>query len=178
MVSSQRDHLLLGLNFEQRFRYRSTGTINLAGNTERLDSVTVNDPRRATVVARDSVADGQFFHSVETTGVYCRPFCAARRAGMRPCNGYRPDQASLAERHATLVAELCRFIENAKRIPNLQLLAEHAGLSRYHLHRLSNSISRSSVTDVSPERHAHVRAMRQFSVRANWMRNSRTRSSY
>ena len=44
----------------------------------------VADPRWATVVARDATADGHFVYSVRTTGVYCRPSCASRRA--RPEN--------------------------------------------------------------------------------------------
>jgi methylphosphotriester-DNA--protein-cysteine methyltransferase len=32
------------------------------------------------VIARDGSFDGQFYYSVETTGVYCRPSCAARLA--------------------------------------------------------------------------------------------------
>ena len=41
---------------------------------------TEQDPRWAAVVARDRAADGTFFYSVRTTGVYCRPSCAARLA--------------------------------------------------------------------------------------------------
>ena len=41
---------------------------------------TENDPRWAAVVARDRSADGTFYYSVKTTGVYCRPSCGARRA--------------------------------------------------------------------------------------------------
>jgi AraC family transcriptional regulator of adaptative response/methylated-DNA-[protein]-cysteine methyltransferase len=68
---------------------------------------TRNDPRWAAVVRRDRAADGQFFYSVRSTGVYCRPSCAARparpenvafhltreaaeRAGFRPCRRCRP----------------------------------------------------------------------------------------
>ncbi len=47
-------------------------------------TATLNDPRWAVVIARDPAADGKFFYSVKTTGVYCRPSCAARRA--RPEN--------------------------------------------------------------------------------------------
>ena len=60
------------------------------------------------MTARDASADGQFFYSVRTTGVYCRPSCAARRPnkrnvafhltareaeqlGFRPCKRCRPD---------------------------------------------------------------------------------------
>src|SRR5512139_2719681 len=32
------------------------------------------------VVRRDRRADGRFYYSVKTTGVYCRPSCAARLA--------------------------------------------------------------------------------------------------
>jgi AraC family transcriptional regulator of adaptative response/methylated-DNA-[protein]-cysteine methyltransferase len=38
------------------------------------------DPRWPRVQARDRSADGEFFYSVATTGVYCRPSCAARPA--------------------------------------------------------------------------------------------------
>jgi AraC family transcriptional regulator, regulatory protein of adaptative response / methylated-DNA-[protein]-cysteine methyltransferase len=46
------------------------------------DSVqkTLNDPRWQQVLARDAQADGQFYYSVKTTGVYCRPSCGARQA--------------------------------------------------------------------------------------------------
>ena len=37
-----------------------------------------DDPRWARIVARDKTADGQFWYSVATTGVYCRPSCASR----------------------------------------------------------------------------------------------------
>src|SRR5437868_2921417 len=39
-----------------------------------------NDEERwAAVARRDRHADGIFYYSVQTTGVYCRPSCAARR---------------------------------------------------------------------------------------------------
>ena len=84
---------------------------------------TVNDPRWAAVVARDAAADGRFFYSVRSTGVYCRPSCASRaarpenvafhatradaeRAGFRPCKRCQPDQPPRAEQQANLVAAL------------------------------------------------------------------------
>lgn len=68
------------------------------------------DHRWQAVVARDSAADGVFYYSVVTTGVYCRPSCAARlarrenvafhssctdaeTAGFRPCKRCRPKNA-------------------------------------------------------------------------------------
>ena len=85
------------------------------------------DPRWNAVVARDRAADGEFFYSVETTGVYCRPSCPARtpnpenvrfhetaaaaeRAGFRACKRCRPDGPSLEEAHATVVTAACRTI--------------------------------------------------------------------
>src|SRR6266487_5213207 len=86
-----------------------------------------SDPRWASVVARNAQADGTFYYSVKTTGVYCRPSCAARRArpehvqfhatcadaekaGFRPCKRCQPNQPALAEQYASIVAEVCRFI--------------------------------------------------------------------
>src|SRR2546429_615449 len=39
-----------------------------------------DDPRWARIAARDRSADGQFWYSVMTTGVYCRPSCPSRTA--------------------------------------------------------------------------------------------------
>ncbi|WP_302480090.1 Ada metal-binding domain-containing protein, partial [Sphingomonas bacterium] len=41
------------------------------------------DPRWARVLARDRAADGRFWYSVATTGVYCRPSCPSRAANPR-----------------------------------------------------------------------------------------------
>ena len=147
-----------------------------------LAAATTGDPRWAAVVARDPAADGKFFYSVGTTGVYCRPSCAARtphpenvafhataadaeRAGFRPCRRCRPDQPPLAERQAVLVADLCRLIENAERAPSLQELANHAGLSTYHLHRVFKS-----VTGLTPAGYASAR--RAGRVRAELARST------
>jgi AraC family transcriptional regulator of adaptative response/methylated-DNA-[protein]-cysteine methyltransferase len=39
---------------------------------------TTDRDRWQAVVNRDAAADGRFFYSVKTTGVYCRPACPAR----------------------------------------------------------------------------------------------------
>lgn len=118
----------------------------------------LNDSRWAAVVARDPKADGKFFYSVRTTGVYCRPSCgsrqakrenvtfhasiaAAERAGFRPCKRCKPDQAPLAAQHAATIAKICRCIEGAEKIPTLSVLACEANLSPYHFHRLFKSIT-------------------------------------
>ncbi len=135
-----------------------------------------NDPRWARLLARDTLADGQFFYSVKTTGVYCRPSCGARparpenvafhasqaaaeQAGFRPCKRCKPDQAPLAARHAALVAELCRLIESSDEAPSLESLASHAGLSVFHTHRIFKA-----ATGVTPK--AYAKAQRASRVKA------------
>ena len=132
--------------------------MNMTSKTEWRALETVSDPRWAAVVSRDPKSDGQFFYSVATTGVYCRPSCGARRAhpenvrfhetavdaeraGFRPCKRCKPDQATLALQRVAKVTELCRIIENAEQMPTLDELARHAVLSRYHLHRVFKSIT-------------------------------------
>ncbi len=127
------------------------------------------------VIDRDPAADEVFWYSVRTTGVYCRPSCAARqarrenvafhdsreaaaRAGFRPCKRCKPDQAPLAERNAAAVAKACRLIESAEEPPALAELAEASGLSRHHFHRLFKS-----VTGVTPK--AYAAAHRAHRVR-------------
>jgi AraC family transcriptional regulator of adaptative response/methylated-DNA-[protein]-cysteine methyltransferase len=124
------------------------------------------DPRWQAVAARDRNFDGHFYYAVKTTGVYCRPSCAARaakpgsvsfhvtcedaeRAGFRPCKRRRPDEPALAKQHAAKVAEICRGIESAEEIPSLGELARKAGLSAYHFHRLFKA-----VTGVTPRAYA------------------------
>jgi AraC family transcriptional regulator of adaptative response/methylated-DNA-[protein]-cysteine methyltransferase len=153
----------------------------MTARIQHLAASTLNDPRWAAVVARDPAADGQFFYSVKTTGVYCSPSCAARtarpenvqfhltatdaeRAGFRPCKRCEPHQPPLVNRHAVLVAGLCRFIENSEQIPSLQLLAERAKLSACHLHRIFKS-----VTGVTPR--AYAEAHRASRLRAGLLRS-------
>ncbi|HEY6281732.1 MAG TPA: bifunctional DNA-binding transcriptional regulator/O6-methylguanine-DNA methyltransferase Ada [Burkholderiales bacterium] len=156
--------------------------MNMSTKTEMLAAATVSDPRWAALVARDPKADGKFFYSVKTTGVYCRPSCAARtarpenvefhltaadaeRAGFRPCKRCKPNQPSLAEQHAAKVAELCRLIENAEQVLSLEELANHAGLSTYHLHRVFKA-----VTGLTPK--AYATAHRAKRIRAELDRSS------
>jgi AraC family transcriptional regulator, regulatory protein of adaptative response / methylated-DNA-[protein]-cysteine methyltransferase len=109
--------------------------------------------RWAAIVRRQAAADGIFYYAVRTTGIYCRPSCAARRAlrknvrffdsiaaaeraGFRACKRCRPEGAGLAQQHAALVARACRQIDVAETMPDLAALARAAGMSRFHFHRL------------------------------------------
>src|SRR4051812_42070884 len=110
-------------------------------NSDRLPSAYPTDEARwLAVVGRDPSADGAFYYSVRTTGVYCRPACASRlarrenvrfhdtaleaeRAGFRPCKRCCPDEGTLAERQARAVERACRLVESANEPPDLDALA-------------------------------------------------------
>ncbi|QKD02898.1 bifunctional DNA-binding transcriptional regulator/O6-methylguanine-DNA methyltransferase Ada [Mesorhizobium loti R88b] len=117
-----------------------------------------DDPRWARIVARDKSADGQFWYSVATTGVYCRPSCPSRRAnpgnvqlhdtlaqakatGYRACRRCNPDGPSLEAGNAAMVAEACRFIEQSEAEPSLAELAAAAGRSAGYFHRVFKAIT-------------------------------------
>jgi len=133
--------------------------------TERA-AMTLRDPRWAEVLARSTGADGTFFYSVATTGVYCRPSCPSRRprpenvrfhttredaerAGFRPCKRCRPDRPSLADQHAGQVTRACRLIEDSDGYLSLEALAREAGMSPFHFHRVFKS-----VTGLTPKAYA------------------------
>jgi AraC family transcriptional regulator of adaptative response/methylated-DNA-[protein]-cysteine methyltransferase len=115
-------------------------------------AATRSDPRWARVVARDREADGVFYYCVKTTGVYCRPSCAARlarpenvsfhatseaaeKAGFRPCKRCKPNQPGLRAQHAAIVTAACRILESREEPPALDELAAEVGMSAYHFHR-------------------------------------------
>lgn len=117
-----------------------------------------DEAKWSAVLIRDATADGAFVYAVRTTGIYCRPTCpsrrprrenaefhadgpAAERAGYRPCQRCRPLEAPLVQRHAASVARACRLIEASDELPSLDELAQEAGLSRFHFHRVFKSIT-------------------------------------
>jgi AraC family transcriptional regulator of adaptative response/methylated-DNA-[protein]-cysteine methyltransferase len=134
-----------------------------------------DEERWAAVRRRDRRADGAFYYSVRTTGVYCRPSCAARqarrenvrfhataadatRAGFRACKRCRPDAEGVADARAAGVARACRLMETEEAMPSLGRLADAAGLSRFHFHRVFKQL-----TGLTPR--AYARAHRAHRVR-------------
>ncbi|HEX2656023.1 MAG TPA: bifunctional DNA-binding transcriptional regulator/O6-methylguanine-DNA methyltransferase Ada, partial [Xanthobacteraceae bacterium] len=124
------------------------------------------DERWNAVTRRDRNADGIFYYSVRTTGVYCRPSCAAKlarrenvafhascaeaeRAGFRPCKRCRPNEAAQRQRQIAAIAKACRLIEQSEMVPSLDHLAKTAGMSRFHFHRTFKD-----VTGVTPKAYA------------------------
>jgi AraC family transcriptional regulator of adaptative response/methylated-DNA-[protein]-cysteine methyltransferase len=132
------------------------------------------EARWAAVQQRDGGADGVFWYSVRSTGVYCRPSCAARpalrknvafhdsreaaeQAGFRPCLRCKPEQPPLAERQAAIVAQACRLIDEAEEAPDLDSLALAVGVSRFHFHRLFKA-----VTGITPKAYANAARARRM----------------
>jgi len=121
--------------------------------TARVKEATASEERYwEAVVARDSRLDGDFFFAVSTTGVYCRPSCAARRprrenvrffrtpeaaeqAGYRACLRCRP-RAFTGNAQSDGVKAICRFIEQHLDEPmTLGRLAKEFHQSPFHLQR-------------------------------------------
>lgn len=140
--------------------------MNATNKNAQRAAETENDPRWAAVVARDAKADGSFWYSVATTGVYCRPSCAARqprpenvrfyrsrmdaeKAGFRACKRCKPDQPPLLEQHAAQVTSACRLIQASESAPSLDALAANAGMSPFHFHRVFKAI-----TGLTPKQYA------------------------
>jgi AraC family transcriptional regulator of adaptative response/methylated-DNA-[protein]-cysteine methyltransferase len=141
-------------------------TTTLATKKAVTPASVADDPRWARVIGRDRTADGLFWYSVVTTGVYCRPSCASRRAnpenvqlhdtlqaakatGFRPCKRCNPDGISLAGENAAIVARACRLIEESEEMPALDDLADAVARSPSHFHRLFKA-----TTGLTPKQYA------------------------
>lgn len=114
-----------------------------------------DEARWQAVVGRDRAADGTFFYAVRSTGVYCRPTCAARRprrdqvrfyaspaeaevAGFRPCKRCHPrDPMAGDPKQAELVRRICAYVdEHADESVTLEVLGKTFHMSPTHLQKL------------------------------------------
>jgi AraC family transcriptional regulator of adaptative response/methylated-DNA-[protein]-cysteine methyltransferase len=124
-----------------------------SSDVDRPAASTEDDVRWAAVLARNPAADGDFVYAVKTTGIYCRPSSstrlpkrenvvffdtaqAAEAAGYRPSRRRAGDRTASAALRAALVAEACRLIESEETEPSLDELADKAGMSAFHFHRI------------------------------------------
>lgn len=102
------------------------------------------------VMERNRAFDGRFVTGVMTTGIYCRPSCAARHparanvrffvdgaaarvAGLRACMRCKPDEVA---RDEEAVAKVTAFIAASDSMPSLDEIALIAGYAPHHFHRL------------------------------------------
>ena len=144
-------------------------TMMLRNRTVFPEKTVADDPRWARIVARDRTADGHFWYSVTTTGVYCRPSCpsrtanpknvqlhatlaAARATGFRACKRCNPEGLSADGENAAIVARVCRLIEESEEEPSLNELADAVGRSASYFHRLFKS-----ATGLTPKDYASAR---------------------
>jgi AraC family transcriptional regulator, regulatory protein of adaptative response / methylated-DNA-[protein]-cysteine methyltransferase len=140
------------------------------------------------VLARDASQDGSFVFAVSSTGVYCRPSCAARRPRRENVTFFRkPDEAEKAGYRACLrcrpkaagngttetVKAICRYIEQHLDEPlTLARLSAEFHQSPFHLQRTFKS-----VLGITPRAYADSCRMNQLkdNLRAG---HSVTRSMY
>ena len=144
-------------------------TMMLRNRTIFSEKTVADDPRWARIVARDRTADGHFWYSVATTGVYCRPSCPSRTAnpknvqlhatlevaratGFRACKRCNPEGLSADGENAAIVARVCRLIEESEEEPSLNELADAVGRSASYFHRLFKS-----ATGLTPKDYASAR---------------------
>ena len=129
---------------------RNAGALQFGETQRKLQSS--EDQRWDAVVARDSARDGEFVFAVSSTGVYCRPSCAARRprranvtffsqpeqaekAGFRACLRCRPRSIS-GNPQSDWAKEICRYIEQHLDEPiTLERLGKVFRQSPFHLQR-------------------------------------------
>jgi AraC family transcriptional regulator of adaptative response/methylated-DNA-[protein]-cysteine methyltransferase len=130
----------------------------------------------AALADRDTGAGGAFVYAVRTTGVYCRPGCASRlprrenvafyetiveaeAAGFRPCKRCRPREA-IGRRHIAAVDRACALIRACETLPTLAELANAAGISRFHFHRVFKEI-----TGATPREWGEAHRLGRFAAR-------------
>ncbi|MBF7141474.1 MULTISPECIES: bifunctional DNA-binding transcriptional regulator/O6-methylguanine-DNA methyltransferase Ada [Pseudomonas] len=119
---------------------------------------TEDDPRWQMLLDRKARAGVEFVYGVITTGVYCTP-CSPTKlprpenvvffdtASQAEAAGYRPSkradrtQDKVEAKHAQVVADACRLIDLSEAVPNLNGLAEQAGMSTFHFHRIFKKIT-------------------------------------
>ncbi|WP_427968833.1 bifunctional DNA-binding transcriptional regulator/O6-methylguanine-DNA methyltransferase Ada [Altererythrobacter sp.] len=126
----------------------------------------------AAVKRRDRSFDGRFVTGVLTTGIYCRPSCAARHpsrenvrffatgsearaAGLRACKRCLPDDVGRDEK---AVLSAIEEIKSSEGKPTLDELADITGYSPTHFQRVFKR-----ATGLSPA--AYARALREERVK-------------
>ncbi|NLX11268.1 MAG: bifunctional DNA-binding transcriptional regulator/O6-methylguanine-DNA methyltransferase Ada [Chloroflexi bacterium] len=121
---------------------------------------------------RDPRADGTFVFAVQTTGIYCRPSCPARRprrdhvtffatpqaaaqAGYRACRRCRPDEA---DAQIEMIRQACDYIEaHLDDRPTLTAIGAQIGVSPAHLQRVFKRL-----TGITPRQYADAQRLARF----------------
>jgi AraC family transcriptional regulator of adaptative response/methylated-DNA-[protein]-cysteine methyltransferase len=127
------------------------------------------------VLSRDKEHDGKFVFAVDSTGIYCRPSCPARRpkrerirffalpveaeqAGFRACKRCQPDKPVPDQPHLELIRDMCQYLAEAHdHTVTLDELGRHFNLSPYHLQRTFKRL-----VGVTPRQFAEARRLERF----------------
>ncbi len=124
-------------------------------------------------IRRDRAWDGRFVGCVTSTGIYCKPSCAARHprrenmrflpdgaaaraAGFRPCLRCKPDEVA---RDQLAVKRAIALLDSAEDTVSLTDLASQVGYAPHHFHRLFKR-----ATGLTPA--AYIRARRADRLKA------------
>jgi AraC family transcriptional regulator of adaptative response/methylated-DNA-[protein]-cysteine methyltransferase len=109
-------------------------------------------------LSRDKRYDGHFVFAVNSTLIYCRPSCPARRpnrervtffsvpeaaeqAGYRACRRCLPKSARILDPQLALVQRVCRYLDqNDLEDAKLTTLAEQNQISPFHLQRTFKAV--------------------------------------
>jgi AraC family transcriptional regulator of adaptative response/methylated-DNA-[protein]-cysteine methyltransferase len=117
----------------------------------------LREHRLAQVYRRDPEAEGVFWYSVVTTGIYCRSTCPARKArpenirfhntlgdarvtGFRPCRRCNPETASQRILNQIRVGAACELMESDVSLSTVQI-AGAIGLSTAHFRRIFRQVT-------------------------------------
>jgi AraC family transcriptional regulator of adaptative response/methylated-DNA-[protein]-cysteine methyltransferase len=159
---------------QTRSAKQTTANLKPATAANRSASRAAQDFQWEAVIHRDSSRDGQFVFAVSTTGVYCRPSCAARRprrenvtfyagpeqaekGGFRACLRCRPKSFS-GHPQSDFAKEVCRYIEQHLDEPiTLERLGKEFHQSPFHLQRRFKS-----ALGITPREYADSCRLRQL----------------
>jgi AraC family transcriptional regulator of adaptative response/methylated-DNA-[protein]-cysteine methyltransferase len=130
------------------------------------------------VETKDRRFNGTFFFGVNTTGIYCKPSCAARtpkrqnvvffetpktaeKQGFRACQRCKPDSATERDTQVEMVLKVCQLIEDSisggEGNVSLEFLSEETGMSPHHLQRTFKSI-----LGITPKQYATALKIKSF----------------
>jgi AraC family transcriptional regulator, regulatory protein of adaptative response / methylated-DNA-[protein]-cysteine methyltransferase len=131
----------------------------------------------AAVLRRDPDADGRFVYAVSTTGIYCRPVCAARRprrehvsffvdaaaaeaAGYRACRRCRPEHGGTSSTAACVERALAYLDARLDETVTLEELGRAVYSSPFHLQR-----SFKRLLGVTPREYVRARRAERLKAR-------------
>jgi len=125
------------------------------------------------VTTRDARFNGAFVFAVRTTGIFCKPSCAAKAAkrenvvffdavaaaksaGFRACLRCKPESAKTVDPQIEIVLKACELLDTNDEI-SIDAVADKLGLSTSHFQRTFKQIM-----GVSPKKYAEAKKMERF----------------